>query len=73
MKKKCDCAIYELQAVKAIIKGASADHSVGMVTYCGTKMIRTCSLTIWQICYSMIVASTDSEVLECDRNCFEPP
>ena len=40
-----------------------AGHSVAMVTYYVTKMIPTCSPMIGQFFDTMIVASTDKELL----------
>ena len=54
--------VFELQALKAKIKGVLAGHIVAMVTYCVTKIIPTCSPVIGQVSFdTMIVASIDKE------------
>ena len=60
-KKKFHRAVFEIQALKAEIKGVLAGHSVAMVTYCVTKIIPTCSPVIGQFfdTDTMIAASID--------------
>ena len=56
-------AVFELQAPKAVIKGVLASNTVAMVTYCVTKMVPTCLPMVGQFFDTMIVASSDKELL----------
>ena len=47
-KKKIHRAVFEIQALKAEIKGVLAGHSVAIVTYCVTKIVPTCLPVIGQ-------------------------
>ena len=60
--KKTFLAVFEIQALKAEIKGVLAGHSVAMVTYCVTEII-LCSLAIGQFLDTMIVASIIDRVV----------
>ena len=51
------------ERVKAEIRVFLAGHIVGMVSYCVTKRILTCSIVIGQFFDIMIVASIDKECL----------
>ena len=53
--------VFELQVLKAKIKGVLAGHIVAMVTYRVTKIIPKCSPVIGQFFDTMIVASIDKE------------
>ena len=61
--KKSHCAVFELQAPKAVIKGVLRGHTVAMVTYCVKKMMTTCSPMIGQFFDTIFVASSDKEWL----------
>ena len=56
-------AVFEIEALKAEIKGVLAGHSVAMVTYSTTKIIPTCSPVIGQFFDTMIITSIDKEWL----------
>ena len=53
--------VFELEALKAKIKGVFSSHIVAMVTYCATKLTVTCSPMIEQFLDTMILVSTDIE------------
>ena len=48
IRKKFHRAVFEIQALKAEMKGVLASHSFAMVTYCVMKIIPTCSPVIGQ-------------------------
>ena len=53
--------VFELQALKAKIKGVLADHTVAMVTYCATKLTAIFSPMTGQFVDTMILASTGTD------------
>ena len=64
-KKKFHRAVFEIQALKLILKVFLAGHSVVIVTYCVTKIIPMYSPVTGQFfdTMHMIVASIDEEWL----------
>ena len=55
--------VFELQALKAKIKGVLAGHIVAMVTYCAIKLTATYSPMIVQFVDTMMLVSTSIEWL----------
>ena len=63
IKKKITVLFLNHKPLKAVIKGVFS--TVAMVTYCATELTPRCicSPTIGEFCDTMIVASTDMELL----------
>ena len=60
-KKKITVPFLKYKLLKLKLRVFLAGNSVGMATYCVTKIIPTCSPMIGQLFDNMIVASTDKE------------